>query len=31
MISDQGQALEKADLFLDSDSRKLMKVRVPKE
>ena len=31
MVSDQGQALEKANLFVDSESRKMMKMRVPKE
>ena len=28
MISDQGQALEKADIFVDSGSRRKMKVKV---
>lgn len=28
MISDQGQALEKANLFVDSNSRRKMQVRV---
>lgn len=30
MISDQGQALEKYNLFEESDERKMMKVRQPK-
>lgn len=29
MISDQGQALEKYNLFDGSDSRKMMKVKIP--
>lgn len=29
MISDQGQALEKYQLFEDSGNRKMMKVKVP--
>jgi hypothetical protein len=28
MISDQGQALERANLFIDSNSRRKMQVRV---
>ena len=28
MISDQGQALEKASLFVDSGSRRIMQVKV---
>lgn len=28
MVSDQGQALEKADLFVESESRRKLKVRV---
>lgn len=29
MISDQGQALEKYQLFAETDSRKMMNVKVP--
>lgn len=29
MISDQGQALEKYNLFIDTEERKMMKVRTP--
>jgi hypothetical protein len=29
MISDQGQALEKYKLFMDTDERKVMKVKIP--
>lgn len=29
MISDQGHALEKYNLFLDTEERKMMKVRIP--
>lgn len=29
MISDQGQALEKYNLFTESEGRKMMKVKIP--
>lgn len=31
MVSDQGQALERHSLFDDTEERKMMKVRVPKD